>query len=96
MYAHVFPPSSERYNPLGRFCGATLASFLRLGAVSASTMVYITSGFERAMAISMRPLVVAGNPPPFTSVNVSPPSVLFQSAEPAPPDFRKYGPRTRS
>jgi hypothetical protein len=95
MYAHVLPASSERYRPSGRRAGAALGSGFAFGAVSASTIVYMTSGFERAMAISMRPFIVAGNPPPFTSAKVSPPSVLFHSAEPGPPELRKYGPRTR-
>jgi len=47
------------------------------------------------MARPMRPFVVSGNPPPFTSVHVLPPSVVFHSALPGPPEFRKYGPRTR-
>ena len=42
-------------------------------------------GFERAIAISMRPSVVVGNPPPATLVHVAPASVDFQSADPAPP-----------
>jgi hypothetical protein len=49
----------------------------------------MTSPFDGATAISMRPFIVAGKPPPFTSVQVSPPSVDFHSAEPAPPDLRK-------
>ena len=45
--------------------------------------------FDGATAISMRPFLVAGKPPPFTSVQLSPPSVDFQSAEPLPPEARK-------
>jgi hypothetical protein len=52
-------------------------------------MVYITSGLLAAIAISMRPFIVSGKPPPFTSVHVAPASVLFQSAEPGPPELRK-------
>src|SRR5258705_152969 len=48
------------------------------------------------MSKLMRPFVVSGSPPPFTSVHVFPASVDFQSAEPGPPLYRKYGPRTRS
>ena len=43
----------------------------------------------------MRPFSVAGKPPPLISVQVAPASVDFQSAEPGPPEIRKYGPRTR-
>jgi hypothetical protein len=65
-------------------------------AVSASTIVYITRGFDAAMAIEMRPFMVSGKPPPFTSVQFFPASVDFQSAEPGPPERRNQGPRTRS
>src|SRR6478672_8812454 len=44
----------------------------------------------------MRPLFVSGKPPPLTSRQLLPPSVVFQSAEPGPPLLRKYGPRDRS
>src|SRR5690242_917235 len=47
------------------------------------------------MASPMRPLVVSGKPPPFTSVHVLPASVVFHRALPGPPELRKYGPRTR-
>src|SRR6185436_79063 len=35
-------------------------------------------------------------PPPFTSVHVVPPSVLFHSADPGPPLLSEYGVRRRS
>ena len=56
--------------------------------MSASTIAYMMSGFDSAIATSMRPFMVSGKPPPFTSVQVSPPSVDFQSAEPTPPDWK--------
>src|SRR5215467_1285453 len=43
----------------------------------------------------MRPLVVSGKPLPLISVHVFPASVDFHSADPGPPELRKYGPRTR-
>src|SRR6185369_13925033 len=43
----------------------------------------------------MRPFFVSGNPPPLISVHVVPPSVVFHRPEPLPPEFRKYGPRSR-
>ena len=92
----VAPPSSLRYSPLFDFCGFLVESFTVFGVVSASTCVYMIFGFERAIAISMRPSVVAGNPPPVTLVHEAPASVDFQSADPAPPLCRKYGPRSRS
>src|SRR6266567_47935 len=55
----------------------------------------MTFGSDAAIAMPMRPFVVSGNPPPCTSVQVLPPSVVFQSALPGPPLLRKYGPRTR-
>src|SRR6266516_1682781 len=48
-----------------------------------------------AIASPMRPFMVSGKPPPLTSVHVLPPSVVFQSALPGPPEFRKYGSRWR-
>ncbi len=59
------------------------------GIVSASTIAYMMSGLEREMSTSMRPFIVSGKPPPFTSAQVSPPSVDFQSAEPLPPEYMK-------
>jgi hypothetical protein len=59
------------------------------GIVSASTIRYMTFGSLRAIAIPIRPSVDSGKPPPFTWVQVSPPSVLFQSADPGPPLLRK-------
>src|SRR6266576_3628862 len=55
----------------------------------------MTFGFDAAIEIPMRPFVVSGRLPPFTSVHVFPASVVFQSALPGPPLLRKYGPRTR-
>jgi hypothetical protein len=66
------------------------------GIVSASTIRYIVRGFDGAMAISRRPSVLAGSPPPVTRVHVRPASALFHSPEPGPPERRKWGPRTRS
>jgi hypothetical protein len=59
------------------------------GSVSASTIVYITRGFDSEIAMLIRPLVVSGNPPPLISVHVFPASVDFHSAEPGPPELRK-------
>ena len=44
----------------------------------------------------MRPLTPSGQPPPFTSVQVVPPSADFHSAEPGPPLLSEYGVRSRS
>src|SRR6476646_5589946 len=55
----------------------------------------MTFGLDREIDIPIRPLVVSGNPPPLTSAHVAPPSVVFHSPEPLPPDVRKYAPRTR-
>ncbi len=63
---------------------------------SASTSAYITSGFDKLMARPMRPLFAVGKPLPSTSVQLSPPLLLFHRPLPGPPEFRKYGPRTRS
>src|SRR5690242_12627605 len=52
-------------------------------------------GLESEIAMLMRPFMVSGKPPPFTSLHVFPASVDFHSAEPGPPELRKYGPRTR-
>ena len=54
------------------------------------------SGSLSLIAIPIRPFMVVGKPPPMTSVQLSPPSVDFQSALPGPPLFRNQGPRTRS
>lgn len=62
----------------------------------ASTIVYMTSGFDGAIAMRMRPFSPSGNPFPFTSVQVPPASVDFHSPEPSPPDLSEYGVRTRS
>ena len=94
--SHVLPAVGRVIEAGRRLLRLHLGILLRFAAVSASTCVYITSGSDAAMAMLMRPFIVPGNPPPFTSVHVSPASVLFQSAEPGPPDWRKYGPRTRS
>ena len=52
---------------------------------SASTSAYTMLGLLREKATVMRPFSVDGNPPPFTSVQLLPPSVLCQSPEPGPP-----------
>ena len=89
IFSHVLPPSGERYRPLGRVWGFFVASFTVFGIVSASTIVYMTSGLDSEMAILMRPFSCVGKPFPSTLVHVAPASVLFQSAEPGPPDWRK-------
>src|ERR1043166_1309967 len=94
MNAHVLPASSDRYSPLFA-CRLAPGVGFALGSVSASTSAYTMFGDERAMSRPMRPFIVSGNPPPVISVHVSPPSVVFHSPDPLPPDWRKYGPRTR-
>jgi hypothetical protein len=52
------------------------------GIVSASTIRYMIFELLAAMATMMRPSVDSGSPFPFTWVQLSPPSVLFQSPDP--------------
>src|SRR5438046_4334567 len=88
VLVHVAPPSAERYRPEGRFCAGLVLSTVGLGAVSASTRAYTTFASLGAIARPMRPFIVSGNPPPFTSVHVLPPSLVFHRALPGPPLFR--------
>jgi hypothetical protein len=86
---HVAPPSDDRYRPLGDLARGFVLSGFAFGSVSASTIVYITLGFDNEIAMLMRPFIVSGNPPPLISVHVLPASVDFHSAEPGPPELRK-------
>ena len=92
--AHVVPPSVLFQSPL--FFGLRSPTIGPVAFAAASIIMYITLGFAALMSSVMRPFCPAGNPPPFTSAQVVPPSVLFQSAEPGPPLNSEYGVRRRS
>src|SRR5689334_2931264 len=103
MSVHVVPPSVVRYRPLRLLRRGTVppspitgspalatsrGPLLGLFAVSASTSAYTTFGLLGATAMPMRPLSTEGKPPLLISVQLFPPSVVFQSPEPGPPLLR--------
>ena len=92
--AHVAPPSVLFQSPL--FFGLRSPTIGPVALAAASIIMYITLGLAWLMSMVIRPFWPAGKPPPFTSVHVVPPSVLFQSAEPGPPLNNEYGERRRS
>ena len=81
MNVHVAPASSLRYTPALR----TMYAVLALYRAPCSMLTVRMFGFLRYTPIPMRPYSPSGSPRPVSLLQVTPASVLFQSALPGPP-----------
>src|SRR6266498_4386173 len=95
IFAQCAPPSPERYRPVMGDLRSRRVSLGEFRRIAPSIRAYTTRPLLDS-AIPMRPFSPSGNPLPFISRQLAPPSALLQSAEPRPPDFTYVGVRRNS